>query len=205
MKKINYYKKISALRIRLISLVLALLFTAAALVSCAEKMTDAEAQSILADLVPRSQELNEVFWGDSLPLADPDAEPLLSVTGGQYYPVADDAKYRSIAQLKEAASKIFTQDYLQTVYSMAFEGIGSDENRVYPRFSEDKDGVLTMNIVYDTYEFKTVINPETAKIIERGVGYIKCSVEGTHDGKETAIDIILRLQDDIWLLDSPTY
>ena len=173
--------------------------------SCAEKMSDEEARTILAELVPLSQELNETFWGDFLPLANPDATPLESVSGGQYYPVADDAKYRTVADLKTAAEAVFTADYLAGVYSMAFEGTGSNENRIYPRFSEDENGVLAINITHKIFDFKTEVKPETARVTERGSGYIRCTVDTLYDGEPREMRITLRNQNGTWLLDSPTY
>ena len=40
--------------------------------SCASKMTDEEAQKILMELVPKSEELNKIFWGEGLPVEDRD-------------------------------------------------------------------------------------------------------------------------------------
>lgn len=75
--------------------------------SCASRMTDEEAQKILMELVPKSEELNKIFWGEGLPVEDETNEALNSVTSAQYRAVAQDSEYKSIEDIKKAAEVFF--------------------------------------------------------------------------------------------------
>jgi homoserine dehydrogenase len=124
-----------------------------------------------------------------------------TVTTAQYYPVADDCLYKSVADIKTAAVKVLSADYLASVYTMLFEGTGDIE----PRFADNKDGLLTVDICYNTYDFNTEIFPQTAVIKESGAGLIRAEVDCKTDGEPDKMNITLRQQDGVWLIDSPTY
>lgn len=193
-------------------LVLALVLTSSCFSSCAADMSDAEAADILAGLVPLSQELNAVFWGDGLPLEDENAEPVQTVSGPQYYPVSQDSPYKTINEIKAAAEQVFSADYLADIYVMAFDGYeydGGDDGTVYtfnPRFKDNDDGVLCVDIANElSYNLDNEIKTETAKITDRGSGIIEVSVKCVRDGEESDMKITLKEQDGVWLLDSPTY
>lgn len=197
-----------------------LMLSSVLMVSCGESMEDEQARQILADLVPRSQALNEIFWGEGLPLADESNEALSSVTGAQYRQVAEDCGYSSIAEIKAEAEKIFSADYLSQVYATAFGEYevqqgepeetladGTDDlnlNALYARYIEER-GILYENIVYNSYELTTEIYPKTAVVTDSGIGIVVCRVECSVGGQKSEMNITLREQDGVWLLDSPTY
>jgi hypothetical protein len=182
-------------------IILSLMICAVILSGCSGGMTDQEARDILAELVPRSQELNEVFWGDAIKTANDDAVPLSTVTTAQYYPVADDSPYRSVGDIKAAAEKVFSADYLSSVYTMLFTGTDDVE----PRYKDDEDGHLVSDITFEPYDLNTEIFPETAVIKETGAGIVRVEVECITAGKPGRMNIMLREQDGVWLIDSPTY
>ncbi|MHB1153833.1 MAG: hypothetical protein ACYCWE_18940 [Eubacteriales bacterium] len=171
------------------------------LYSCASDISDEEVRVILTDLVPRSQQLNDIFWGDGIKPEDEDAVPLITVTTAQYYTVAEKSPYKSIRDMKEAAEKVFSRDYLNSVYTVMFEG-SSD---IQPRFAENDEGLLTIDISYNSYDFKTEIFPETAVVKETGADLIRAEVSCKTNGEPGKMNISLRRQDGVWLIDSPTY
>lgn len=85
-------------------------------------MTDEEAQKILMELVPKSEELNKIFWGEGLPVEDETNEALNSVTSAQYRAVAQDSEYKSIEDIKKAAESVFSSDYLNQIYGRGRSG-----------------------------------------------------------------------------------
>lgn len=173
-----------------------------ALSGCSVKMSDEEARSILSELVPLSLEMNGIFFGDGLPLEDENAEPMESVTGGQYMRVSPTAKYQSIAEIKTAAESIYTAEYLQnSVYPMAFDGV--DDAR--PRYAE-RDGVLCRNLNSVSFPLTDRLEFDRATVSDTGYEVIELSVPYTDaDGAEKTAKITLRQQNGKWLLDSPTY
>ncbi len=176
----------------------------------ASKMTDAEAVGILAELIPLSQELNAVLWGDALPLEDENPEAVRTVTAAQYYPVSAESRYQTVEQVKADCEKVFSSDYLEDVYPMIFDGYTyEDENgnkvEVEPRYRNDDRGVIARDITSLSYTFGTEIDTSSAHVEETGEGIVRVSVKCTVNGEQSEMKITLRLQGEKWLLDSPTY
>ena len=190
--------------------------------SCASKMTDEEAQKILMELVPKSEELNKIFWGEGLPVEDETNGALNSVTSAQYRAVSQDCEYKSIDDIKKAAESVYSSDYLSQVYAAAFGEYeiqtgkkGEEEtgevnaeelglNTLNARYIEEK-GVLYKDITYSEYTLTTEIDETSAKVVKSGLGLIICRVDCTVDGEKKTMEIALRNENDIWLIDSPTY
>ena len=170
------------------------------LFSCSSKMSDEEAVTILSELIPRSYEMNRVFWGNEIQLEDAEAEPLSTVTAAQYYPVDPNGKYTTIDAIKAEAETIFTAEYLATVYAMAFEGTEDFE----PRFKEE-NGRLCMDITYQPYDFTTEIDIESAHVIKTGMGTVQAELNCTTNGKQGKMTVTICENDGQWYLDSPTY
>ena len=146
------------------------------------------------------QLLNEVFWGDVMKTADPDVKPLASVSAGQYYEVSEDSPYHSIAAIKADAESVYTPEYAQTMYFMAFEG--SDD--IACRYKEE-NGVLLMNITYEPFDFGTEINIESARVKRTTADTAIVEVECVKNGESRLRELVLCSLDGVWLLDSPTY
>ena len=190
--------------------------------SCASRMTDEDAQKILMELVPKSEELNKIFWGEGLPVEDETNEALNSVTSAQYRAVAQDSEYKSIEDIKKAAESVFSSDYLNQIYAAAFGEyedqtqktedeetgtVNADDlglNTLNARYIEEK-GVLYKDITYSEYTLSTEIDETSAKVVKSGVGIIICRVDCTVAGEKKTMEIALRNENDIWLIDSPTY
>jgi hypothetical protein len=171
------------------------------LFSCASGISDEEVRVILKELVPRSQQLNDIFWGNGIKPEDEDAVPLITVTAAQYYTVSEESPYKSVGDIKAAAEKVFSGDYLISVYTVMFEGSSDIE----PRFADNEKGLLTIDICYNSYDFKTEIFPETAIVKETGADLIRAEVDCKINGEPDKMNISLRRQDGVWLIDSPTY
>lgn len=194
-------RKVNAEIMRKILTVILILITVSFIFSCASGISDEEVRVILADLVPRSQQLNDIFWGNGIKPEDEDAVPLITVTTAQYYTVAEESPYKNVGDIKNAAEKVFSKDYLNSVYTVMFEGSSDIE----PRFADNEEGLLTIDICYKSYDFKTEIFPETAVVKETGADLIRAEVECKTNGEPGKMNISLRRQDGVWLIDSPTY
>lgn len=194
--------------------------------SCASNMTDDEARKILEELVPLSQNLNDIFWGEGLPVEDSE-DTVDSVKADQYRPVTDAAEYKSVEEIKDAAEKVFSSDYLvNSVYPTVFGEYNKDDmtkddiqkddgyvydasdlglNTIYPRYKQERDGILYRNVSREPYELNTEIRTDTAVVKKRANNLIICEVECVCSGVTSKMDITLRYQDGVWLLDGPTY
>ena len=77
-------------------------------------------------------------------------------------------------------------------------------NTLNARYIEEK-GVLYKDITYSEYTLTTEIDETSAKVVKSGLGLIICRVDCTVAGEKKTMEIALRNENDIWLIDSPTY
>ncbi|MBQ4065991.1 MAG: hypothetical protein IJD10_07810 [Clostridia bacterium] len=181
--------------------------------SCSEStltLTNEEATRILQDLVPRSHEINVIFYGEGLPVEDmPEVRPDTTT----YKPVLGGGGYGSVADIKAAAEKIYTLNYLQSaVYPAAFEGISTESTdglldaAISPRYKEyggklhaDVSSAKVKNIRGRLEVLSAEVRRCTATYVTvRGV----CRDD---QGETVELTFFLAPQNDTWLLDSPTY
>ncbi len=203
----NSLKRNHRLFIRTIILLTAALLTLSAL-SCGKKVEpgppDNEILARLGELVPLSTELNEIFVGSGL---KPTEKAVLSEydIGAQYFEVADDAPYRDMANLKADAERVYSSDYLKSVYLMAFEG--KAEEKLSPRYKE-VGGVLFVDIAYKALTLRTAIDLSSAAVVESTKNKVKVKVNYTLKGEDSVggqMTLVLVNQDGVWLLDGPTF
>lgn len=184
-------------------------------------LSNEEARTILAELLPDSQKVLRILWGDELPLEDPDATPVESVTAAQYYPIASDSPYRTEAAVRAYARTVYTEEYCKQLFQMAFEGYQlSYEGPVYsddetaetvtethsPRFREE-NGVLCVDITFDIsrYHLGAEVDVSQAEIVWRGVRRVTAEVDYSLEGETGKMRLTLVETADGWRLDSPTY
>jgi len=180
----------------------------ACLISCEEKIgsgpPDEEIFERLLEIVPLSQELNEIFVGEGIKPIDKAVLSEYNI-GAQYFEVAYDAKYRNMASIKNAAESVYSKSYLNTVYQLAFEGIESE--KITPRYKE-VEGVLYVDIAHRSLDIRTVIDLTSAVIIKNTPSQVKIQVNYTLDGEENSdgkMTLTLINQNGVWLLDAPTF
>lgn len=197
----------------------------AVLTSCGE--TDpAVIEAALAELIPASYALNEIYFGEGLPISSDreKAEAFYDSMGAgseislNYHPADPDCGYSSIDDIKAATLAVFSDSYADYLFTMAFEGLSSvfDEGTetqvtktvAYARYLET-DGMLTvrmdipeeampLNRTYDTSDFHVVREKD---------GYILVEVQSYVDGEpDQRIEVkLVRNSDGEFRLDSPTY
>lgn len=179
--------------------------------SCAEKnleITPEEATAVLKDLVPRSYELNVIFFGEGLPVEDPPETKPATVT---YRPVTADCGYTSIAQIMRAAEQVYSKRYLDGVYVSAFIGVAAEsedgmlDTTVSPRYQEigGKLQADTAASVKDIRGKLEVLSVTLGKATPTYVATEATCRDG--EGNTVVMTVLLTLENGVWLLDSPTY
>ncbi len=171
-------------------------------------LEEAEIKAIYADLIPRSQELNEILWGAGLEVVS-GAEAVESVSAAQYYPVADSAKYQSLAELKGAVAEVFSSGYYDIISSALFEEITDEKDEmfnVYPRYIE-RDGLLSNDITYKSLQFSTIIDIDSMEVVKDRYNSISAEFDYTMKNGEISgkMTVKLALDGKAWRIDSPTY
>ena len=132
--------------------------------------------------------------------------------------VTAESKYQSIEQIKEAAEKVYSMDYLESLYEYQFDGtvIKSGETLTsstarYMEY-EDEDGIITL-MVSNTYDplvtEKRIYDYSTAKIIRpKRKDFVTISIDSYLESKPDErlnVKLTMILQDGVWMLDSGTY
>jgi hypothetical protein len=118
------------------------------------------------------------------------------------------SKYTSLDELKEAVRDTYTEELQEILWQYAFgyEGIESD---IIPRYSENKDGFLTVNVAKATlrkFSVTSVAYLSDARVKRAKKDMIRIEVPFSTDGKtfrERTLE--LYLVDGVWKLDTQTW
>jgi len=150
-----------------------------------------------------------------------DKEIVYDETSPVYYDyVRLDCKYQTVESIKELAEKVYSANYLSSVYVTMFDGLLTEGSMIYARYMPDESGntdfLLKSNRFepffekQTTYDFSTMksINPSTEDSILvsiEGYGtYIDTESASIKEGKITRNIRFVRDADG-WRLDTPTY
>ena len=163
-----------------------------------------ETRSIYAYVLEGYKEPEYEFFYDS---SDP--------TGYDY--VRPDCKYTTVDEIKAAAAKVYSNDYLEAIYEMMFVGSVSDNEYVdgmtarYIEYADDEGNISLMKsntsepFISEIREFDF----STAKIIKpANAEYVNIEIVSylpSNPDAKLAIRISMILQDGVWMLDSATY
>jgi len=182
-----------------------------ALPACGEKnleITAEDATAVLKDLVPRSYELNVIFFGEGLPVEDPPETKPTSVT---YRPVVADCGYTSISQIMKAAEQVYSKRYLDGVYVAAFIGVSAEsddgmlDTTVSPRYQEI-GGKLQADTAAQVKSIRGKLEVVSAAVEDATPTYVTTKATCLdEDGNTVVLTVLLTLENGVWLLDSPTY
>lgn len=207
-----------------------LITTLLLLSSCGGSMTEAEVSAVLAELIPASYPLNEIYFGEGLPISDDraDVEAFYAAVGMDndislnYHPVSPEAPYTTAEAIREATLAVFSDSYADYLFTMAFDGLSSvfnedTEQQVtqtvsYARYMET-DGILTvrMNIGEDAIPLNRTYDTNDIEIIRdklNGVhGYLLVEVQSYVDGQpDVKVEVkLVKNAEGQFRLDSPTY
>ena len=157
------------------------------LYGCMPQYDVSEVPAAAKELIEASYEINTVFFGDGLPTIGYDG--IDELLGDSYSALSEDSPYKSEAEIKEAALKVYTEDYCEFLFEKAFIGQNVDFT--------DEDEILKLNRTYDTSNVRIV-----KKYRKKVVVGVQSFVDGVPDGEET---FTLEITPTGWRLDDPTY
>ena len=161
-------------------------------------LSDEEAKAELERLLPEAKALMEVFYGEGLSY-----EPLPEDSTDYYAYVTQDAPYQSINALKAAAEKVFSAEYLPTLYEYAFDG----SEYYAARYFMAKDNRLKINLKLEPMALYRDIDISTAKVVEGTPAKAVISLKATNAKgvKKDKTITIVRQDDGLWYLDCGAY
>lgn len=188
------------------------------------KHTPDELRPILADLLPRAAEINEIYFGAGLPTThdvdtvrafydtfDTDVESI------SYTPVDPACGYETVDDIKAATLEVFSPEYAAFLFDRAFNGISDlfdegleTEHRttaVYAMYIEES-GYLTkrVNLLDDAIPLGRTYDLDSITVLRENESGVEVRLKSFFNG-EPSVDVDLWLVEgaDGWRLDSPTY
>lgn len=185
--------------------------------------SEEEIRAALENLLPKSHELNEIYFGEGLPMAD-DASLVeefyglfdSDVEAINYHPVDPGCGYTNETEIREATLAVFTEEYSEYLFGRAFSGISATFNEgeeeeytataVYAMYLE-QDGILTVriNLADEAIPLGREYDLDGMKILDTDEDTVVVEVPTTMNGAALDVELRLVLTDDGWRLDSPTY
>lgn len=193
-----------------------------ALSACGTAPKLAKVKDTFVALVEASYEINDIFFGEGLAVYERGGEfaakyyiyENLSESYDVYEIVQSESGYLTTDSIKEAASKVYSADYLEGIYTMAFDGYSDGESVTTARYLEadgyflrytygEKDPFDILEGKQRRYLFDTmkIVRPSSSD-------YVNVEIESYLLGKEDeTLTVTLRftLENGEWRLDSPTY
>ena len=185
--------------------------------------TEEEIRTVLDELLPKSFELNEIYFGEGLPMSndkamveqfygmfDSDVEAI------NYHPVDVSCGYTTETDIREATLEVFTADYAEYLFGRAFSGISATFNEgeeqeysstaVYAMYIE-QDGILTVRINLDEEAIPQgrMYDLDGMELTENAENFVIAKIPTEMDGRALDVELRLVLTPDGWRLDSPTY
>lgn len=185
--------------------------------------SEEEIRTVLDELLPKSFELNEIYFGEGLPMSndkamveqfygmfDSDVEAI------NYHPVDVSCGYTTETDIREATLEVFTADYAEYLFGRAFSGISATFNEgeeqeytstaVYAMYIE-QDGILTVRINLDeeAIPLGRTYDLDGMELTENAENFVIAKIPTEMDGRALDVELRLVLTPDGWRLDSPTY
>ncbi len=177
------------------------------LASCEGGHSDEEIIEAAAALIEKSYEVNEIYYGKGLPSTGESSIGLAS----EYSIVDPSCGYTTVEQIKEVAARVYSADYCEHLYVIAFEGISNDEDEEsasFARYIVDFSDTLTVSndaeengmVLNRTYDFSTIV---VEKCVRNSA---TISVQSLVDGvADQIIELNLVYENGEWRLNTPTY
>lgn len=174
------------------------------------KLTESEAQKILEEILPKAEKVNEIIWGEGLPVAEGQKGIMETVSGPQYRVVDNSCGYSNTEDVAKAVAEVYSQSYIESdLNKILFDGDTEDASfMLYQRYKNNDDGNLIINIVHQGFENigENKIDPSTVKVTGVKFKEVYITVDQTlYDGTTAELKLTLVKEKDGWRLNDPTY
>ena len=184
-------------KIILVIMALALIFTAT---SCFKpkpvEVSDEQIREVLSHLLPASEELNVIYYGEGLPTRE-------AVEGAVYLELAPEAKYKTADELRAATFKVFSNDLATQMYTIGVQGIYDEEQEqigdelgidmgLTSRYT-DMLGIFCMRAAKKepSLELGRKYDVDSATITEKGATYVTVKIMSEKDGEKLELELRL--------------
>ena len=200
--------------LKIFCLALVIIF-ALALASCGDNAPELDSvKENFIYLIEESRELNHIFFGAGLPVyrrGDSVTERKMVYFIDElpgFDRTSENSEYLSIDEIKADAEKVYSKDYLLSLYESAFDGILIGNSGSYLRFYEDGEWLYQNSNATDFGLSERIFDYSTMKIIKPSAAeYVNVEIECYSLADQNRVTYILSFifEDGEWRLDSPTY
>ena len=199
----------------IISIVLVLIIAVLAMTSCSGNAPKIdEVRDRIVYLIEGSKEINILFFGSGLLTYKRDG--LIENELGIYYDdeytannkVMENTRFKSIDDMKKAAERVYSENYLDAIYETAFEGYMTGSSSAYMRFLETSDWMYQSISATDFDLSERIFDYSSMEIVKPSNGeYMNVTIDSysLRDKKVKTITLSFIYERGNWYLDSPTY
>ena len=199
----------------IISIVLVLLIVVLGMSSCSGSAPKIdEVRDRIVYLIEGSKEINILFFGSGLPTYKRDG--LIETELGVYYDdeytaynkVMENTRFKGIDDMKKAAERVYSENYLDAIYETAFEGYMTGSSSAYMRFLETSDWMYQSISATDFDLSERIFDYSSMEIVKPSNGeYMNVTIDSysLRDKKVKTITLSFIYERGNWYLDSPTY
>lgn len=199
----------------IISIVLVLLIVVLGMSSCSGNAPKIdEVRDRIVYLIEGSKEINILFFGSGLPIYRRDG--LIETELGVYYDdeytaynkVMENTRFKGIDDMKKAAERVYSENYLDAIYETAFEGYMTGSSSAYMRFLETSDWMYQSISATDFDLSERIFDYSSMEIVKPSNGeYMNVTIDSysLRDKKVKTITLSFIYERGNWYLDSPTY
>ena len=199
----------------IISIALVLIIVVLVMSSCSGSAPKIdEVRDRIVYLIEGSKEINILFFGSGLPTYKRDG--LIETELGVYYDdeytaynkVMENSRFKSIDDMKKAAERVYSENYLDAIYETAFEGYMTGSSSAYMRFLETSDWMYQSISATDFDLSERIYDYSSMEIVKPSNGeYLNVTIDTytLRDKKVKTITLSFIYERGNWYLDSPTY
>ncbi|MBR5453330.1 MAG: hypothetical protein IKV54_04545 [Clostridia bacterium] len=175
--------------------VIAVILTVSSLFACGPatiEVTDEEIREVLKELLPKAEEINEIYYGDGLPTRE-------AAEGAVYLELSPDAKYKTPEELKAATFAVFSDDLAGQMFTIGVQGVYDDESDelgvdrgldsrytnmlgIFCMRASKKEPLFDIGRNYDI---------DSATVTHRGSKYIEVTIMSEKDGEQLELTLTL--------------
>lgn len=199
----------------IISIAFVLIIVVLGMSSCSGSAPEIdEVRDRIVYLIEGSKEINILFFGSGLPIYERNG--VIETELGVYYEdeytaynkVMENSRFKSIDDMKKAAEKVYSENYLDAIYETAFEGYMTGSSSAYMRFLETSDWMYQSISATDFDLSERIYDYSSMKIVKPSNGeYLNITIDTytLRNKKVKTITLSFIYERGNWYLDSPTY
>ena len=211
-KKVNKKSKI----ITVLSLLVLFSVLSISLSSCGGKAPELESvYDRFVYLIEESKEINQLFFGVGEPTYNHDSNIsdkkmiYQGLNQSQYEYFMENAEFLTIDMMKSAAEKVYSDEYIASVYETAFDGVSVEGGITYFRYYEDSNWIYQNTYVTPLIENERLYDYSSMEIVKpSNASYVNVKIDSyTLNDPENVSTITLSFiyENGNWYLDTPTY